>query len=397
MSEPARSRPSAAIADHVSQALADLRQHQEQHPLWDCALLRDCAAGVLTAEDLRFVFGQYYLYSKNFTRYLAALMVNCESDLYRSRLSQNLWDEGGGADPEQRHAQLFRDFLRDGLGLPELEAIQHGDSTRHFAAEYLAFCRHESPAAACAFLSLGTEAIVRRLYGIFVAGLRQAGIADRHLTFFHVHIAGDDDHAATLEEMLGSYATDSAFFDTSMRALDRALTLRLRFFDNLHESLRQRRVSGLIDRIQARASLLPELPAGSPLHARPAQEGVPLYANDNERLNIRFAVDRLPFRSEVLDGRVVRIAAGKCNERHRHAHETLYYVISGRGTVTIDEVVLEVGPGDTAFVPRWAFHQTQSLGEPVVLLAVTDFGLTGRAFIGDYDRTARLVPPEPRF
>jgi hypothetical protein len=44
-------------------------------------------------------------------------------------------------------------------------------------------------------------------------------------------------------------------------------------------------------------------------------------------------------------------------------------------------------------------HQTEnhSAGE-MVILAITDHGLTGKAFIGDYDRTARLkkqAPEEP--
>jgi oxalate decarboxylase/phosphoglucose isomerase-like protein (cupin superfamily) len=42
------------------------------------------------------------------------------------------------------------------------------------------------------------------------------------------------------------------------------------------------------------------------------------------------------------------------------------------------------------FVPRWAMHQTRNLGsDELVIMAITDFGLTDRAFLGDHLRTTR--------
>jgi oxalate decarboxylase/phosphoglucose isomerase-like protein (cupin superfamily) len=46
--------------------------------------------------------------------------------------------------------------------------------------------------------------------------------------------------------------------------------------------------------------------------------------------------------------------------------------------------VLAVRAGDTVVVPRWALHQTQNLGTVEMrFLAVTDFNLSQRAFVGD--------------
>ena len=62
----------------------------------------------------------------------------------------------GGADPGKRHAELFRNFLREAL-LVNLEAIAYSDSTSYFAREYLGFYLQSQPMAGSAFLSLGTE------------------------------------------------------------------------------------------------------------------------------------------------------------------------------------------------------------------------------------------------
>lgn len=93
----------------------------------------------------------------------------------------------------------------------------------------------------------------------------------------------------------------------------------------------------------------------------------------------------------MLDTRVVRIPAGKFNERHRHAHETVFYIMAGSGRIMVDSHWVDVKPGDAVFVPRWSLHQSQNLGDgEMTILAITDFHLTGKAFLGDYDSTARL-------
>ncbi|MGA0870940.1 MAG: cupin domain-containing protein, partial [Planctomycetota bacterium] len=56
----------------------------------------------------------------------------------------------------------------------------------------------------------------------------------------------------------------------------------------------------------------------------------------------------------------------------------------------VGEQWIDVTAGDCVFVPRWAVHQSRNDGdEEMAILAVTDFYLTGKAFLGDYDATAR--------
>lgn len=151
-------------------------------------------------------------------------------------------------------------------------------------------------------------------------------------------------------------------------------------------------VAALVDVARARAPLGAEQPSGAFARAADAA-GAPVYRNTNPRLNIDFAVERLTFpHLQTMDPRLVRIAPGKQNEHHRHAHESLFVVVSGQGEVKVGEHWTAVGAGDVAFVPRWIFHQTRntSTTEELVVLAITDFGFTS-AVLGDYDRRTRLA------
>jgi len=115
------------------------------------------------------------------------------------------------------------------------------------------------------------------------------------------------------------------------------------------------------------------------------------YANKIDRLGIEFQVERMAFVGlQTMDPRIVRIPPGKCNERHRHAHESLFVVLKGSAEVLIGETSYPTAVGEVAFVPRWIMHQTRNVGdEELVLLAITDFGFTN-ALLGNYDRRTRL-------
>ncbi len=118
-----------------------------------------------------------------------------------------------------------------------------------------------------------------------------------------------------------------------------------------------------------------------------------MYRNKHDSLEIDFEVQRLSLpMTTALDPRVVRIAPGKRNERHRHAHETLFIVISGFGEFRVGETWVAGNQGQLVFVPRWVMHQTRNASDTqeLVVLAVTDFGLT-RSVMGDYDRRTRLA------
>jgi pyrroloquinoline quinone (PQQ) biosynthesis protein C/mannose-6-phosphate isomerase-like protein (cupin superfamily) len=397
-SEERRRRPTVTEPP-TETLLTRLHLAQAEHPFWQNRLFRAAAAGALTKEDFALVFSQYYLYSQSFTRYLAALMANCENDLHRAKLAENIWEEGGKQAPSERHAEIFRRFLREGLGVDDRD-IEFLDGTRFFVREFLDFCLHAHPVAASAFLSLGTEGIVPRMYAVFLDGLRKAGIPEEHLGFFRLHMECDDAHAETLERIMTSYASMPDWLATCQHSMDYALSLRARFFEQLFDAIESRRVRRILGNIQRAVSLAAEEPDPSGLVHRRGAPSLPLYGNVSDRLNIDFSVERIPFAADVFDARILRIGPHKNNERHKHPHESIFYVISGKGRVTVNKTTVDVGPGDLVFVPRWALHQSVSTSdEELVILAITDFGLTEQAYIGDHLRTTRLKGsqiPRPR-
>jgi quercetin dioxygenase-like cupin family protein/pyrroloquinoline quinone (PQQ) biosynthesis protein C len=378
----------------VSAMLERLHAAQAEHPFWDNRIFRACAAGALTRDDFRVFFSQYYLYSQSFTRFLAALMAACENDLHRARLAQNIWEEGGGAAPEQRHAEIFRRFLREGLGA-NVDDIDFGDAARFFVREYLDFCLRAHPAGGSAFLSLGTEGIVPRMYGILVDGLLRAGVPEEHLRFFRIHMECDDEHADTLERMMVSYADRPDWFETCHRSMDYALSLRQRFFEQLYETIEVKRLHSMRERIQRGVSVVSEAPSASALRWRVGAPGLPLYTNADAQRGIDFSVERAPLATDVLDARLLRVPPGRSNEKHRHPHESLLYVIEGQGRVQVNQASVEVTPGDLVFVPRWATHQSHSTGDgDLTVLALTDFGLTEKAYVGNQVKSTRAKGTE---
>ncbi|BAS55517.1 MULTISPECIES: TenA family transcriptional regulator [Leptolyngbya] len=216
-----------------AEARMALNQFMQSHPFWQNSLFQACRSGSLSQSDFQLIFAQYSLYSQNFTRYLAGLMANMEFDALRVKLIDNLWEESGGTNPDERHTEIFHQFLREGLNV-DTSQIQYLDSTVLFVKEYLDFCLRSSASLSSAFLSLGTEAIVPRMYGIFVEGLLKAGIPETHLYFFKLHMEVDDAHAETLEEIMMAYSDKPYWFIQCQQSIDFALSLRMRFFEQLY-------------------------------------------------------------------------------------------------------------------------------------------------------------------
>lgn len=151
------------------------------------------------------------------------------------------------------------------------------------------------------------------------------------------------------------------------------------------------RVGSILERINEQKSLTTAHLAEELVSSLRDKRLSGLYENRVDELNIDFNVQILPFPLEVLDPRIVRVAPGKANEMHRHAHETVFIFIEGHGKVIVDQFENPVGPGDFAFIPRWCNHQSVNTGDSeLVFLAVADFGLTGKSFVGNYHKTARL-------
>jgi hypothetical protein len=161
--------------------------------------------------------------------------------------------------------------------------------------------------------------------------------------------------------------------------------------DRIWADLQEKRVGALLEKINAKSSLSHSQDPMDYVSALDDSRLEGLYENKLEGQNIDFFVQKLPFPLEVLDPRIVRIPPGKTNELHRHAHETVFIYLRGSGHAKVDEVKIPVKPGDFVFIPRWCRHQSVNEGpDEMVFLAVADFGLTGKSFLGNYLKTARM-------
>ncbi len=75
---------------------------------------------------------------------------------------------------------------------------------------------------------------------------------------------------------------------------------------------------------------------------------------------------------------VARVLKGQSLEAHRHSQHETYYVLSGKGVVTIEHVEYNVEPDMMIFIPGDALHQINNFDdEPLRILylfATDDFG-----------------------
>jgi quercetin dioxygenase-like cupin family protein len=66
------------------------------------------------------------------------------------------------------------------------------------------------------------------------------------------------------------------------------------------------------------------------------------------------------------------IPAGQSSDMQRHYHETVHYVIAGRGHSEIEDDTEAWADGDFIYTPPWTWHRhyNDSAGEPVEFLTI---------------------------
>jgi pyrroloquinoline-quinone synthase len=148
----------------------------------------------------RFLVQQYH-YSRHFTRYLCALLANLASETDRFALTENLFEEMGlGGMGEVPHSQIYRRML-DACGLDPAVQPPLAETTA-LVRTMLRLCSDSDPLVGLGALCLGAEAIVPHVYQQILTGLLRAGFPEPDLTFFPLHIEGDDEHALTMKRII---------------------------------------------------------------------------------------------------------------------------------------------------------------------------------------------------
>jgi pyrroloquinoline quinone (PQQ) biosynthesis protein C len=233
------------LPQEVAAKALSLKGVEARHPFWENKLFKACEAGLMTKEDFKFLWEQFYAETKNFTRYLAGVMYNCENDYYRAALAQNIYEESGEEDLSERHSEIYRRFLRDSLGV-DPEQIKILPGTKKYVDYVIKKAGHENSTYGSAMIFC-MEGITARAYTILRDAMLKSGFSDNELRYFNIHIACDDDHAAVLEEMMYSTHREPGWFETCTRATDEYLQNHTEFFDWVFDETVKRRLSHAIE------------------------------------------------------------------------------------------------------------------------------------------------------
>lgn len=178
--------------------------------LWDEWLDADALVGLVNHElllamqdghvslkGMRYFLIQHHYYSRNFTRFLCAILNRLESLGDIKLLLENMQEEMGiDGDNKLTHAELFQRSLRI-LGTHPL-AESPLPQTVDFTQCIMQLCRSENPVEGLAALCLGAEAIVPLIYRPILLALEGLNVSEEGLEFFRLHIEEDEDHAITM-------------------------------------------------------------------------------------------------------------------------------------------------------------------------------------------------------
>jgi len=167
----------------------------------DTRFLTRCREGIATRDELVTFVRQQCHYSRHFTRYLSAVLASLTDEADRRDLVQNLFEEMGlGGLGSVPHAQIYRDMMRTmGVFLGDEPAFAE---TQALVDTMFECCRSPRPMVGLGALCLGAEAIVPHLYSTIVHAFEAIGEPREHLSFFLIHIDGDDDHARTMQRII---------------------------------------------------------------------------------------------------------------------------------------------------------------------------------------------------
>lgn len=222
-----------------------LDSHAVKHPYLAALQKADLPNFNLAIQDFAF---QYGIYSKQFTRYLQAVISNLKNPQHKALLIENLTEEQGDTHdvelPEDvlatvsgvPHAQLYRRF-QEAVGVDsEYRASAHEIATATlWRDQFLQLCALDECIGVGA-IGIGTELIVSRIYSQILDGLK----AHSHLTmiervFFDLHSHCDDEHAAQLLLIAKDLAVDDTACEKIEYGAKMALHMRTVFWDKMLE------------------------------------------------------------------------------------------------------------------------------------------------------------------
>jgi pyrroloquinoline-quinone synthase len=166
--------------------------------------------GELSKEALTDYSQQYYHHVAAFPTYLSAVHANCDDQVTRKQLLNNLIDEEAGSP---NHPELWKKFA-DGLGVEdaELTRTEKQPETKNLINTFRSVCRQRPTAEGLAAL-YAYESQIPSICESKIDGLKKhyGFTKPEHYEYFTVHIEADREHSAAEREMLSRHVDNRNF------------------------------------------------------------------------------------------------------------------------------------------------------------------------------------------
>ncbi|MCH9688558.1 MAG: iron-containing redox enzyme family protein [Deltaproteobacteria bacterium] len=216
-------------------SIARIERLVQEHPLWSHPFLVRCRQRELGMAEVRALSVQMYKFSREFCRYLAAVLLVCPDQEAQLVVADNLWDELGEGRASHSHPELFRVFTRS-LEIDDatLEATPAEPETLALIGTYLGMAETRGFQAAVGAICYASEGIVGSLYRQLQEGIEACAALPREaLLFFELHVEVDDGHKARLEALLRGHMRTPEDSRVVVTAVTEALNARYRFLDGV--------------------------------------------------------------------------------------------------------------------------------------------------------------------
>jgi pyrroloquinoline-quinone synthase len=200
--------------DNIDKDIAE--KHLLKHPFYVA-----WARGELSKEALTDYSQQYYHHVAAFPTYLSAVHANCDDQVTRKELLNNLIDEEAGSP---NHPELWKKFA-GGLGIndADLARTEKQPETKNLINTFRSVCGQRSIAEGLAAL-YAYESQIPSICESKIDGLKKyyGFTKPEHYEYFTVHIEADREHSAAEREMLGRHV-DAHNFESVKVSVNRVL------------------------------------------------------------------------------------------------------------------------------------------------------------------------------
>lgn len=203
-------------------------KHSQMHPFTE-----RWVKGELTRPQLGFWAAQHYHYVGKFSRWLGAVLSECEFEDVRDFLLENMWEEEMGT----RHTDMLIKFA-EACGVTREQVINAEVLPTTLALTTWCYQKSRGPfLLAAAGLLVGLESQVPEIYKRNTPPLRQKyGFTADEVEFFTVHITADEDHAERGFQILEAHTKTQEDHDAVLKTIREAAQMRWLYMSGINEA-----------------------------------------------------------------------------------------------------------------------------------------------------------------